>query len=321
MTPGPFDVIGDVHGHADRLRGLLAALGYRRRGGAWRHPQRRAFFVGDLIDRGPQQLETVALVRAMVDAGSAFIVLGNHELNAIAWATRHPDRPGEHLRARHGAKGARHFRTHERFLTEVGPDSARHRELVAWFRTLPLWCDLGSVRVVHACWDAAAIDELAPRLGPGATLTDAVLVGACTAGHPDHAAVEVLLKGPELTLPGGAAYLDKEGTERTEARFAWWDPTAVTYRRAALIPADARTPAGTPLAPLGDDPVPLLPAMPYRDPVPLFVGHYWRTGVPGPLGPQVACVDYSAGRGGPLVAYRWDGEPVLDPDRFVAFGG
>jgi hypothetical protein len=33
--------------------------------------------------------------------------------------------------------------------------------------------------------------------------------------------------------------------------------------------------------------------------------------------PQVACVDYSAGDGGPLVAYRWDGEPALRATHFI----
>jgi hypothetical protein len=33
---------------------------------------------------------------------------------------------------------------------------------------------------------------------------------------------------------------------------------------------------------------------------------------------QVACVDYSAGKGGPLVAYRFNGEPVLSASSFVS---
>jgi hypothetical protein len=82
-----YDVIGDVHGHAPKLRGLLEALGYRERDGAYEHPERRAVFVGDLIDRGPEQLETLRVARHMVDVGSALIVLGNHEFNAVAWAT------------------------------------------------------------------------------------------------------------------------------------------------------------------------------------------------------------------------------------------
>src|SRR5208282_4719834 len=75
------DVIGDVHGQFDRLIALLKHLGYRQSAGAWRHPGRRAIFLGDLIDRGPKQLATVDLVRRMVDAGTARCVMGNHELN------------------------------------------------------------------------------------------------------------------------------------------------------------------------------------------------------------------------------------------------
>lgn len=87
-----FDIIGDIHGHALRLEALLARLGYEHRSGAWRHPTRTAIFVGDLIDRGPGQLHTLKLVRAMRDSGSALVAMGNHELNAIAWHTPHPDR-------------------------------------------------------------------------------------------------------------------------------------------------------------------------------------------------------------------------------------
>lgn len=318
---GRLDVIGDVHGHADRLEALLAALGYRcGSDGAWTHPDRQAFFVGDLIDRGPRQLDTVGIVRAMVDAGAAGIVMGNHEFNAIAWATRHPDRPDEYLRVRHGAKGERHRHQHHRFLDEAVEDSDAHLALIAWFRTIPLWCDLGPVRLVHACWDGAAQARLAPRLGPGATLTPRTVVSTSTKGHPDHAAAEVLLKGPELRLPDGLTYVDKDGHERRRARFAWWDGTATTYRRAAVIPDGSSTVEGRPFPELPDEPVPALPATPYRDPVPLFVGHYWRNGAPALLDARVACVDYSAGKGGPLVAYRWDGESVLDPRRFVSSG-
>ncbi len=53
---------------------------------------------------------------------------------------------------------------------------------------------------------------------------------------------------------------------------------------------------------------------------PIIVGHYWFTGTPEVLTPYVACVDYSAGKDGPLVAYRWSGEPTLSNDRFVGFG-
>jgi hypothetical protein len=100
-----YDIIGDIHGQADKLHALLARLGYRERDGAHRHPDRTAIFVGDFIDRGPRQLDSVTTVRRMTDAGSALAIMGNHEFNAIAWHTPDPDRPGEFLRPHGGGLG------------------------------------------------------------------------------------------------------------------------------------------------------------------------------------------------------------------------
>jgi protein phosphatase len=90
---GPFDVIGDVHGCCDELEQLLAELGYVADGRpgefpdggpVYRHPEgRRAVFVGDLVDRGPRILDTVRLVRNMVEAGSALCVPGNHDMKLV----------------------------------------------------------------------------------------------------------------------------------------------------------------------------------------------------------------------------------------------
>jgi predicted kinase len=88
--PGPFDVIGDVHGCRAELEELLAILGYHldrdasgRPVGA-RHPDgRRAVFVGDLVDRGPDTPGVLRLVMGMVAAGTAFCVAGNHEAKLL----------------------------------------------------------------------------------------------------------------------------------------------------------------------------------------------------------------------------------------------
>ncbi|HET6689956.1 MAG TPA: polynucleotide kinase-phosphatase [Miltoncostaeaceae bacterium] len=82
---GPFDIIGDVHGCCDELEELLATLGYvPGDDGVPRHPDGRiAILVGDLVDRGPRILDTVALVRRMVAAGSARCVPGNHDLKLL----------------------------------------------------------------------------------------------------------------------------------------------------------------------------------------------------------------------------------------------
>jgi protein phosphatase len=83
---GPFDVIGDVHGCRGELEALLDRLGYAvTRDGDGRpvdaaHPAgRRAVFVGDLVDRGPDSPGVLRLVMGMVAAGHAFAVPGNHE--------------------------------------------------------------------------------------------------------------------------------------------------------------------------------------------------------------------------------------------------
>ncbi len=79
---GPFDIIGDTHGCYKELLALLDTLGYQADDQAGRrHPDgRRAIFLGDLVDRGPQVIETVTLVRRMVEGGQAFCVPGNHDV-------------------------------------------------------------------------------------------------------------------------------------------------------------------------------------------------------------------------------------------------
>jgi protein phosphatase len=83
---GPFDVIGDVHGCRAELETLLDRLGYAvardaegRAAGA-HHPERRAVFLGDLVDRGPDTPGVLRLVMGMVAAGDALCVAGNHEV-------------------------------------------------------------------------------------------------------------------------------------------------------------------------------------------------------------------------------------------------
>ena len=302
------DVIGDVHGHRDKLAALLEHLGYSPAGGAYRHPSRTAIFVGDLIDRGPHQIETVELVRAMVEAGSARCILGNHEINAIAWMTPDPDSPGEFLRP-HGKPGNR--TQHRAFLEQVGEGSVRHLEFIAWFRTLPLWLELTGLRIVHACWDQASIERLWPVLGPGHTLTDELLRRASREGTWEFAAVETVCKGPEVGMPPGITFGDKEGKVRHEVRVKWWQDDLSTYRKAAIGP-----PSDMQMIP--DVPMPEGWTMPRYHGPPVLFGHYWFTGRPEVISTQFACLDYSAARDEcPLVAYRWDGEAELDSGKLA----
>ena len=87
---GPFDVIGDVHGCRSELETLLVELGYSlTRDDHGRpidatHPDaRKAVFVGDLVDRGPDTPGVLRLVMGMVAGGNALCVPGNHESKLV----------------------------------------------------------------------------------------------------------------------------------------------------------------------------------------------------------------------------------------------
>ena len=314
-----YDIIGDVHGCADKLTVLLKKLGYAHSDGAYRHPeQRQVVFVGDLIDRGVSQLEAVAIPRAMVEHGTAQMVIGNHEFNAVAFATRTAD-DTEWCRPHNDKNRGQH----QAFLRAVEFGSATHRSILDWFMSLPLWLNLGGVRVVHACWRDDSIEHLRTQVGDHGGLTDQLVRDGTTRGHLSYDAIETVLKGPEIWL-GGYSYTDKDDHKRSDGRVAWWKTDATTLRD--IIRLDPSWPLVDP----NGERVDKLPETPLTDiagsvppyPVnapPVLFGHYWFTDNDDkPSTSNTACVDFSAVKGGNLVAYRWDGEPTLQPENFVA---
>jgi hypothetical protein len=172
--------------------------------------------------------------------------------------------------------------------------------------------------VVHACWSAADIEHLRTVLDDDHSLNDRTVIAGTTKGSRTYQAIENVLKGPEVVI-GGAYYFDKDGFRRDRARARWWDPDATTLREVAEIPG------GTQLHGADDGPIDELPdgeveeTVPqYGDEVPVVYGHYWRT-VPLRLdNGTTVCVDYSAGKGGPLAAYQWSGERTLVTSHLVA---
>ena len=304
-----YDIVGDIHGHASRLEQLLERMGYKQDAKSWRHPDRQAIFVGDFIDRGPEQIETYRLVRAMIDRGAALAVMGNHEFNAVAFKTPQPEDPGERLRP-HTEKNRNQ---HAAFLDQIGEDSALHDEMIAWFRTLPLYLDLEGLRVVHACWHAASLQTLKPLLDHRQCLHADAWLDAARKGTNAYHAAETVLKGLEIPLPGGQHFLDKDGHKRRHIRTRWWSQGPGTFRSVAMLDDATRET-------LPDQPVPpdVLPG--YTDDKPVFVGHYWLRGTPAPMSDRVACLDYTVTEPAPegkLTAYRWRGEPKINSHRFL----
>ena len=163
-----YDIIGDIHGHATTLEALLKNLGYeRQKDGVCTHPLRKVIFLGDFIDRGQEQKEVLELVKPMIESGSAKAVMGNHEFNAICYHTRHPE-SGNPLRE-HSNKNSD---SHQAFLNAYPLNKEDTGEVIAWFKTLPLFIELPDFRVVHACWNDQVLAGIKPLLNPDNTLSD-----------------------------------------------------------------------------------------------------------------------------------------------------
>jgi hypothetical protein len=303
MTIQGYDLVGDIHGHADALHRLLHELGYEVFDGVSRHPERQMIFVGDFIDRGPRQREVLRIARSMCEAGTARAVMGNHEFNAIGWVTQNKD--GAFLRS-HCKKNENQ---HAEFLSQIGENSEAHKDAIDWFRTLPVWLDLPGLRVVHACWHDTSREALEPFLDDAGCFTEEGVLESYRHGSVAHSAVEILLKGPEERLPAGIHFFDKDGHRREEVRLRWWDQNATTFRKAALgmegrqneipdssLPKDYR----------------------YHEGKPVFFGHYWLMDEPGITARNAACLDFSVAKEGYLTAYRWSGERDLSKNSLVS---
>lgn len=321
-----YDIIGDVHGHAQALKALLCLLDYETDAqGVWRHPERRLIFVGDLIDRGPQHLELLEMVRAMVDAGVARVIMGNHELNAIAYATPDPRKAGEYLRPHTDGRKDQHIA----YLNEVGEGTEEHRQHIEWFKTFPLWIEEPGFKVIHACWHPETITRLQPYLNQDATFSSALLehptmMGLYDVGTTLFEDVERILKGIEVTLPNGITFTtghkspDADPTRlvrRTETRVKWWETGFKTWSDAVLIPKMPDE-----LKTLALDEQTQAQMYYYHQETPVFFGHYWMHGTPKVFSPHAICVDWSIGiendHQGVLAAYRWTAGKTICDDGF-----
>ncbi|MBI4754376.1 MAG: symmetrical bis(5'-nucleosyl)-tetraphosphatase [Betaproteobacteria bacterium] len=132
--------IGDVQGCFDALQALLEQVEFNAtRDCLW--------FVGDLVNRGPQSLEVLRFVRGLGEA--AVTVLGNHDLHLVMVAEGY---------GRHHAED-----TLEPVL--AAPDRA---ELVEWLRRRPMLHGEEEYLMVHAGllprWDAARARDLAAEV-------------------------------------------------------------------------------------------------------------------------------------------------------------
>lgn len=309
--PRGHDIIGDIHGCARTLERLLEQMGYRRINGVYQHSRRQAIFIGDIIDRGPRIRESLHLVRDMVEHGSARIVMGNHEYNALGYCTR--ARPGS------GRKWLReHNSRHDRLIRETLEQFEHHphewNEFLEWFYTMPLFIEEDQFRAVHACWDEKLIRQFQERQG-GATIDEDFLHASSAIESFAGQVMDTLLRGTDLKLPEGVSIVSGDGYTRKFFRTKFWADNPRTYADVVFQPDPL--PEDVARRELSADEQRQILRYPLCE-RPVFVGHYWMEGEPAPLKPNVACIDYSAVKYGKLVAYRLDDETELSADKFVS---
>lgn len=305
-----YDLIGDIHGHADALEFLLKKLGYAQSSTGYFHPHRKVLFLGDYIDRGPKISRTIDLVRDMVDGGNANAIMGNHEFNAIAFHTLEPEDSDKSLRPR----SIKNIRQHLETLNQL--NDSQLRKAIEWFRSLPLWLEVTDVhgnvcRTVHACWDDQEMATIEKHQKMSDGFDRQFLINGCDPQNELCRAIENVLKGKEVCLPEGEFFLDKDGHKRTSFRSRWFAVPGATYSEYALQESlDCKMELTEELRNAAR-------AYPKSSP-PVFVGHYWlEPKTPKRLAENVACLDYSVAKGGFLCAYRWDGEQEIDDSKFI----
>ena len=234
--------------------------------------------------------------------------MGNHELNAINYHTLHPE-TGVPLRAR----SPKNSRQHQSFLAEFPLGSAATTDAINWMKTLPLFLELGSFRAAHACWEDGRVKKLKTETGNG-VLSEAQFVAAANQADPLNELVETITKGPEAPLPEGYSFADKDGNHRHEVRIKWWNADGESWADIAMSVPDITT------LPSGPFPKTIAEMAYPQAAKPVFFGHYWMTGTPAMQASNALCLDYSAGKDGPLMAYTMEAGQPLSLKNLRAFG-
>jgi hypothetical protein len=300
-----YDIIGDVHGHADQLRSLLKNMGYSLVDDCYFHPERKAVFVGDFINRGPKIRETLTLIRKMVEKGTAYAILGNHEMYAVLYYLR--DIEGKYYKKRIPKYQLQINQT----LAEFVLYQEEFKSHLKWLRTLPVFLDFGAIRVVHACWDDKNIELLKSTITEP-KLTKTVLREIALNGTPFSTSFWESCKGVDFQLPKDMLIFDTEGHPHRSFRMKWWDvPLGKTFNDVSLE-SRFELPAYT---------IPreiIQERKPYPADAPIvFFGHYCLKQCCGIMAENLCCVDSCVTRTGKLAAYRWNGENKLDKAKFV----
>lgn len=295
-----YDIIGDIHGHADELELLLDNLKYKKKGGVYEHGERKAIFVGDFINRGKKVRRTLEIVKAMVDHGTALAILGNHDYTLLQYFSRtlgFEHRPGFNLNViAQMATTAADFRLSEKEFYQY----------ISWLETLPFFLENDSFRVVHAAWIPKHIRRLNIRFANKCTARGVLQTVRDGDLRFQHMVTDLTegIQVPKKHPP--------KPYNRDMVRLRWWEdpagkkPEDLLVRFSSIgLEEDLSDDLTSKFYPYG------------QDEKPVFFGHYCLSGKHRLMTPNVCCVDFCVAKQRRLTAYRWQGEAVLDRTHFT----
>ena len=274
------DIIGDIHGHHEELCKLLETLGYLFEGNKLFHPEnRRIGFVGDFINRGPQSHEVLKLVKSLHEEGMAVAVLGNHEFRLIQNAVAGKKVPAE------------------------------YESYIPWLRTLPLFIELETIRIVHAVWHFSSINLLEGKK----VSDDAFIEETIQKKSPYRKAVSRILSGIKINIPRNLKLIDRFGVERSKGRLKWWmDLRGKPYAECFLSPMKPD------ILNQGPDIHELAELEPYGESEkPVFTGHYCLPPSVPKISGMVVCLDGCVTCDKKLWGYRYEGTQQISASKLV----
>jgi len=276
-----YDLIGDIHGHAELLCALVEKLGYVRKGLSYEHPEgRKLVFVGDLVNRGPDSEGVLKIVRKMWEEGNAYVTLGNHEFRILQLSA----------------------------MNKRLPDPS-YEPFVPWFKSLPLFLDLQDIRVVHAAWHISSIALISQSPVPPNSFIQATL----DKGSPERKAVDYILKGVKARLPKGSVLRDRFGIVREKGRLRWWeDLRGKPFADALFSPMYGNSLEEIP------DTKDIDKVEPYpKNDKPVFTGHYCLEPHVPKINSNVICIDGCVTCDKRLWGYRHSGNQILTKANLV----
>jgi hypothetical protein len=298
-----FDIVGDVHGNADLLVVLLQKLNYLdNQENIIQNPEKRQLiFCGDLINRGKNTPRVLEIAKSLYDSNQVIVMPGNHEFFSLFY---HFYGKEEFIKPFISKKAILFFEhTNIQFL---GKES-EWEKYMDWFMELPLFFENDELRVIHALWHDAYIDEIKQKF-PVPT------VGKIIKEIVDHQNLDLLYK-INILLRGKEIKFEKEerqslGLYYAKMRTKWWLPDGeyALDEYFMNVPPKSKELLKTRF---------LKHQTKHHGNLPVFFGHYSMETKPYLISPQFCCLDFGIANSGPLIAYQFKGEGNLTAENMI----